>query len=90
MEFLTPEHCLIGIGAAAVLGMLAEYLRRKRKLRAMAAGSGSGIAALLLLHFYGASLGCTLPLNVFTLCAAAVGGIPGTGLLWLLNRLLPA
>jgi|GEM_PF-604860 len=89
MEYLTPEHGLLLIGAAAIIGMLAEYLRHKRKLAAVLIGTASGIATLLLLHFYGEPLGFTPPLTAFTVGTAAVGGIPAVLLLALLNLLLP-
>lgn len=90
MEYLTPERGLLLLGAAAVIFMLWEYLRRKHKLRAMLLGTLSGIAALTLLHTYGEPIGFVPPLTVFTVCTAAVGGIPGVLLLVLFCLLFPA
>lgn len=80
--WLTPKHTLLLIGAAAVIWMLYEYLhRRQHRLAALLAGTSSGLAALLLLHFFGARLGIALPLTLYTLGVSAVAGIPGVLLL---------
>ncbi|MBR6420641.1 MAG: pro-sigmaK processing inhibitor BofA family protein [Oscillospiraceae bacterium] len=77
-----PAHVLILSGCAMGLYMLHEYARpRKHRPAAAAAGIGSGLAGLLLLHFFGARFGVALPLTVFTASVAAVGGIPGVLLL---------
>lgn len=87
-ELLMPEHLLWLIAAAAVLWMLYEYLHRKQhRLLAVFAGTGSGIAALLLAHFYGDAIGFAPPLTLCTLGVAAVCGIPGVLLLAVLHIL---
>lgn len=85
---LTPAHILTLIAAVSVLWMLYEYLHRKKhRLAAMLAGTGSGIAALLLAHFYGDAIGFAPPLTLCTVGIAAVGGIPGVLLLAALHFL---
>lgn len=90
MGFLTAEQWLCVTALAAVLCMAAEYLRRKRKLRAVFLGAGSGIAALLLLHRYGAAVGFAPSLNALNFGIAAVGGIPALLLAALLFWIFPA
>ena len=88
LQFLTePAHLLTAIAAAACLWMLHEYLRkRKHRLAAFLSGSGSGIAALLLIRMYGGLFGFYPRLSLPVLGTAFVGGIPGVLLLWLLER----
>jgi hypothetical protein len=81
MEWSLAEGILCVMGAAAVLLMAAEYIRQKHKLPALLIGAGSGLAALLLLHTYGAAVGFTPPLTLLTVGVSAVLGIPGVILL---------
>ena len=84
LRLLTPHNLLLLLAGAAVLRMSAEYLRRKTdRLPAFLLGTGSGIAALLLLHCYGDAGGFAPPLTVYTLFVSAVAGIPGVLLLYL-------
>lgn len=89
LQFLTePAHLLTVIAAAACLWMLHEYLRRrKHRLLAFVIGSGSGIALLLLIRLHGGMFGFYPRLSLPELGTAAVCGIPGVLLLWLLERL---
>lgn len=88
LQFLTePAHLLTATAAAACLWMLHEYLRRrKHRLLAFLTGSGSGIAALWLIWLHGGLFGYHPRLTLPELGTAAVCGIPGLLLLWLLER----
>ena len=82
-----PAHLLTAAGVLGALWMLHEYLRkRKHRLAAFLSGSGSGIAALLLIRMYGGLFGFYPRLSLPVLGTAFVGGIPGVLLLWLLER----
>lgn len=86
--WLTPRHALLLIGGAAVIWMLYEYLHRKlHRLAAFLTGTCSGIAALLLLHVFGAQIGISPPLTLYTLGVSAVAGIPGVLLLVVMQML---
>lgn len=74
---LTPSRLLLLIGIVAILIMGYEVLRRKHRLRVMLLGSGSGIAALVLLHCWGDAIGLYLPLTLLHMGVAGVMGIPG-------------
>lgn len=88
IAWLTPEHVLLLIGGIAVIWMLYEYLHRKQhRLAAFLAGTGSGIAVLLLLHIFGTKIGISPPLTLYTLGISAVAGIPGVLLLILMQLL---
>ena len=85
---ITPQTVLLLIAAAAVIWMLCEYLHRKRtRCAAFLTGTLSGIAALVLCHFFGARIGFVPPLTVCTLSVAAVAGIPGVILLAVMQML---
>lgn len=77
-DFLTPEHVLLLCAGAMLLAMLCEYLRRKTNRRtAFLLGTGSGLSALLLVHFFGEAIGIVLPLTLCDLGISLVAGIPG-------------
>ncbi|MBQ6039377.1 MAG: pro-sigmaK processing inhibitor BofA family protein [Oscillospiraceae bacterium] len=85
---LTARYLLPALACAGALWMLYEYARpRKHRLAAVLCGTGSGIAALLLLHRYGGTLGFEPALNILNLGVSAVAGVPGVLLLMLLERL---
>lgn len=62
--------------AAAIAAMVVYYARRRHKLLSVMFGSGSGLAALFLVNFFGGAFGAELPLNVFNVCGSAVLGAP--------------
>jgi hypothetical protein len=64
------------------------YLRRKRKIRAILAGSVSGLLALLLLHYGGELIGFAPALNSLSLVQSLVLGVPGVILLFVLHILV--
>lgn len=83
---LTPRRVLMLLACAAVLRTGYEYLHRKtHRAAAFLLGTGSGIAALLLAHFYGSAVGFTPPVTLHTLFVSAAAGIPGVILLYLLR-----
>lgn len=85
---LTPPRLLLLIAIAAILTMGYETLRRKHRLPVMLLGSGSGIAALFLLHCRGDAIGLYLPLTLLHMGVAGVMGVPGVLLMAVLERLL--
>lgn len=87
LALLTPPRLLLVIAVAASLIMVYETLRRTHRLRTMLLGSGSGIAALILLHCYGGAIGLYLPLTLLHTGMAAVLGIPGVLLMAALSHL---
>lgn len=70
---------LIFKGIWAVLGiiMLRFYAKRKHTIISAAAGMISGSAALILLHFFGSSIGFAPQLNLFNTMVSLILGIPG-------------
>ncbi len=88
LRLLTPHNVLLLAAAVVILRMSVEYYRRKsHRFVAFLMGTGSGIAALLLAHYYGGIIHFTPPLTVYTLFVAAVAGIPGVILLYLMQIL---
>lgn len=86
-NLLSPPHLLMLFGLCAAGYMLWQYLHRRRRLAGVLCGAGSGIAGLLLLHFFGGAWGLALPLTLFHLGVSAVGGLPGVLLLIAVQRL---
>lgn len=76
-----------GILGFVCLLMLLYYLRRRRKVRSVLVGGGTGLLALLCVHAYGDAIGISLPLTSFNLVTAGVLGVPGVGLLLILQAL---
>ncbi len=70
-----------------VLGavMLVYYFRRQHPVRSVLAGAGSGLLALLLVHFGGALFGYTPALNALHLVQSLVLGVPGVILMAVLH-----
>ncbi|HAM68848.1 MAG TPA: hypothetical protein DCP68_04460 [Ruminococcus sp.] len=86
-DLLTPHSLLLLTAALSLLWMLREYLRRRTKAAAFFLGTLSGIAALLICHFFGAAFGFVPPLTVWTAAVSAVAGIPGVVLLAVIDLL---
>lgn len=63
----------------AVLGaaMLIYYMRCRHKLRSMLWGITSGLAGLVLLHYFGSGIGFSPELNLFNIMQAGILGVPG-------------
>lgn len=70
-----------------VLGgiMLVYYLRRRHRIRSILIGSGSGLLALLLVHYGGSLIGYTPALNVLHLVQSVILGVPGVILMVVLH-----
>ena len=66
-------YLLCGAAAAA---MAVYYVRRRHKLLSALFGSATGLAALLLVNFFGGAFGAQLPLNLFNVCGSTVLGAP--------------
>ncbi|MCQ2490835.1 MAG: pro-sigmaK processing inhibitor BofA family protein [Ruminococcus sp.] len=65
---------LICGGAAAV--MIVCCARRRHRLLSVLLGSGTGLAALMLVNLFGSSIGAHIPLNLFNVCGSTVLGAP--------------
>ncbi len=68
--------------------LLLFYLRCRKRIRSFLLGGSSGLAALLLLHFYGDAVGFTPTLCLANLLISVFLGIPGVALLWLTSLVL--
>jgi hypothetical protein len=64
------------------------YARRKHTFKSVLLGMGSGAAALLLLHYFGAPLGYQPELGLFNMSTALVLGVPGVALIFIVNKFL--
>lgn len=70
-----------------VLGgiMLVYYLRRRHRIRSVLIGAGSGLLALLLVHYGGSLIGYTPALNALHLVQSVILGVPGVILMVVLH-----
>lgn len=79
---------LVGVLAAAVVVTLLVALRRPLgKLLKLAGKTGLGLGVLALLKGVGGAIGLSLGVNLWNALALALLGVPGLGLLMLLNWL---
>ena len=74
-----------GIWAVLGLIMLLYYLRRKRRVLSLLGGAGSGLLALLVVHYGGSLVGISPVLNPLHLVQSAVLGVPGVILMVVLH-----
>ncbi len=82
-----PELVFYGaLGISAVI-VLIHYLRSEKPFHAAFKGMASGGAGLVLLHFFGGSMGLALPLNLFTVFVSLVLGLPGTAAMAVIEML---
>ena len=65
--------------------MLLYYLRRKRRVLSLLVGAGSGLLALLVVHYGGSLVGISPVLNPLHLVQSAVLGVPGVILMVVLH-----
>ncbi len=75
------------IWAVIGIGMFVYYLRRFHTVRSMLWGTGTGLAALLLLHYCGGIIGFSPQLNLFNLIQAGLLGVPGVILMTIVHFL---
>lgn len=62
--------------AVAILAMTVYYFTRLKRFKTAIFGVFTGMAALLLLNFFGGGFGVKLPLNLFNVCGSAILGVP--------------
>lgn len=74
-----------GICVAIILIMVVYYAKRKNTIRSAFVGMLSGVAALVLLHYFGDRIGYSPPVNMFNTGVALTLGIPGTALIMAVN-----
>lgn len=74
----------------AVVGiiMLLYYTKRRKPLRSAMFGMATGLASLLLCHFYGEAFGFAPEINMFNTMVALVLGIPGVAVLYLVTAVI--
>lgn len=65
--------------------MFVYYLRRQHTVRSILTGAGSGVLALLLVHYGGSLIGYTPLLNMLHLIQSVVLGVPGVILMIVLH-----
>ncbi|GHU54377.1 hypothetical protein FACS1894132_08920 [Clostridia bacterium] len=76
-----------GIWVIVGLIMLVYYAKRKRTLTSSIVGMGSGMVALLLLHYFGESINFTPELSLFNTMTALILGVPGVIMMIVVNKL---
>lgn len=79
-EFLT-NHLYALFWAFLGLCLFWLYLHHKKRIRAFLLGSVTGLASLLVLHFFGDAIGFAPTLSGTNLALSALLGVPGTALL---------
>lgn len=79
-EFLTG-HLYMLLWVLAALCCLWLLMHHKKRIRAFLLGSSTGLASLLLLHFFGDVIGFAPTLSAANLALSALLGVPGTLLL---------
>lgn len=77
-----------GIWVFVGLAILVYYGKRKHTVRSAVAGMLSGGISLLLLHYFGGSIGYAPPVNLFNTAVALILGIPGTAAIMAANLFL--
>ncbi len=82
MEWILENLSPVLLGGAAIL-LILFYIRQRKRIRCFLLGSISGIASLVLLHFFGDAIGYAPTLCLFNLAVAAFLGVPGVILLYL-------
>ena len=80
------EHLLL-VCFAVTGGILFLYMLKKSKIRFGLLSACTGIAALIAADLICGFFDFNLPMNAFSLCVSAVGGIPGVILLNILTVL---
>jgi hypothetical protein len=77
-----------GIWVIVGIIMLVYYTKRKRTLMSSIIGMGSGMAALLILHYFGSGINFTPELSMFNTMTALILGVPGVVLMLVINLFL--
>ena len=80
------DHLLL-VSSAVTGGILLLYMLKKCKLRFGILSACTGIAALFAADLICGFFDFNLPINAFSLCISAIGGIPGVILLNILTVL---
>ncbi len=73
-----------------VLGavMLIYYMRCAHKIRSVLWGTVSGLAGLVLMHYFGGGIGFSPEFNLFNIMQSAILGIPGVVLMSIANLVI--
>ena len=80
------KHLLLIIFCVCVF-IQTVYLMRKSRFRYALLSACSGVAALVATDLIGGFINVNVPLNVFTLCLSAIGGLPAVILYHILQIL---
>lgn len=71
------ETIFWGIWGMLGVIMFSYYLRRKHPIRSIVVGTGSGLLALLLVHYGGSFIGYVPTLNLLHILQSMILGVPG-------------
>lgn len=77
-----------GIWVLSGLLMLIYYTRRKNTFLSSIIGMGTGLMALLALHYFGGSIGYAPSLSLFNTATALILGVPGVLMMLFVNIFL--
>jgi len=83
-----PQLLLYGALGIASVVMLIHCLRSEKPFKTAFRSMAGGGISLVLLHFFGSSLGLALPLNLFTAFVSLILGLPGTASMAVIELLL--
>ncbi len=87
MEWIFNHMEWLLCGLAGLI-LLIFYIRQKRRIRTFLLGSVCGVTALILLHFFGGSIGYAPTLSVCNLLLSAILGVPAVGMLYAAELIL--
>lgn len=87
MEWM-EENCYWLLWGGAALCLAVFYIFRRKRVKTFLLGGSSGLAALLLLHFFGGTIGFAPTLCLTNLVISVLFGIPGVALLTISELLL--
>lgn len=77
-----------GIWILAGLIMLIYYTKRKNTFLSSVIGMGTGLLALLALHYFGSGIGYVPALSLFNTATALILGVPGVIMMLVINVFL--
>jgi hypothetical protein len=77
-----------GIWAVVSIIIFVYYVKRKRSFVSSVVGMGTGMIALLIMHFFGSTIGYSPQLNLFNTMTALVLGVPGVIMMTVVNIFL--
>ncbi len=82
------EFSFYALWTALGIFMLIYYLRRSHTFRSILWGIFTGLAGLILLHYFGGIINFSPELNLFNITQAGILGIPGVLLMLIMHFIL--